>query len=175
MNPEVRNRNFWLFSPGQWSLLNDAVFVALILFILSFIIRLLYYHSHLDLTTYESIVGVPFSDARHWNESAISIAQGKGLSGPNRPFYSIFLALFYTWFGPSFFLAKLLNIIANSLTVSFVYLIARKVFNPFISLAVATIALLNIDYLKKQSYPNDRAIGIVPIRVVLLSHHFGSR
>jgi hypothetical protein len=147
MNPVVRNRTSWLFSPARKPLFNDAVFIALILFILSFIIRLLYYHSHLDLTTYESIVGVPFCDARHWNESAISIAQGKGLSGPNRPFYSIFLAFFYTWFGPSFFLAKLLNIIVNSLTVSFVYLIARKVFNPFISLAVAIIAIFNIDYL----------------------------
>jgi 4-amino-4-deoxy-L-arabinose transferase-like glycosyltransferase len=146
MNPVIRDRTSWFFRPAQKTLFYDAVFVALILFILSFIIRLLYYHSHLDLTTYESIVGVPFCDARHWNESAIFLAEGKGFSGL-RPFYPIFLAISYTWFGPSFFLAKLLNIIVNSLTVSFIYLIARKVFNRWLSLAVAVIALFNIDYL----------------------------
>ena len=144
----IKDRISWLLPPTQKSIFNSTVSIALILFVLSFMVRLLYYHSHLDLTTYESIVGVPFCDARHWNETAISIAQGKGLSGPNRPFYPIFLAIFYTWFGPSFFLAKLLNIIINSLTVSFIYLIAKKVFNRLLSLVVAIIAMFNIDYLR---------------------------
>ena len=143
----IKDRISWLLPPMQKSIFNNAVLIALILFVLSFAIRLLYYHSHLDLTTYESIVGVPFCDARHWNEGAIAISQGKGISGPNRPFYSILLAIFYTWFGPSFFLAKILNIIANSLTVSFIYLMGKKVFNKLIGLAAAIIAMLNMDYL----------------------------
>jgi hypothetical protein len=143
-----KDRIFILLQQFLKSKLNNDVFIAAVLFALSFVIRLLYYYSHLDLTTYESIVGVPFCDARHWNEAAIHIAQGKGLSGFNRPFYPIFLAIFYTWFDPSFFLAKIVNIIINSLTISFIYLIGRKVFHQFISLAAAIIAVVNIDYLK---------------------------
>jgi len=138
---------FILLQKINKSKFNNDAFIAFILFALSLMIRLFYYYFHSDLTTYESIVGVPFCDARHWNEGAISIAQGRGISGPNRPFYPIFLAIFYTWFGPSFFLAKIINIITNSLTVSFVYLTGRKVFSKLIGLAATIIAMLNIDYL----------------------------
>jgi len=144
---DFKDRIFILSQQILKSKFNNDVFIASILFILSLIIRLFYYYFHSDLTTYESIVGVPFCDARHWNEGAIAISQGKGINGPNRPFYSILLAIFHTWFGPSFFLAKILNITANSLTVSFIYLMGKKVFNKLIGLAAAIIAMLNMDYL----------------------------
>jgi len=144
---DFKDRIFILLQQILKSKFNNDVFIAVALFTLSLIIRLFYYYSHLDLTNFLSIVGVPFCDARHWNEGAISIAQGKGLSGPNRPFYPIFLAFFYTWFDPSFSLAKILNIIANSLTVSFIYLTGKKVFNKLIGLAAAVVAMLNVNYL----------------------------
>jgi 4-amino-4-deoxy-L-arabinose transferase-like glycosyltransferase len=144
---DFKDRIFILLQQILKSKFNNDVFIAVALFTLSLIIRLFFYYSHLDLTNFLSIVGVPFCDARFWNEGAIAISQGKGISGPNRPFYSILLAIFYTWFGPSFFLAKILNIIANSLTVSFIYLMGKKVFNKLIGLAAAIIAMLNMDYL----------------------------
>ena len=144
---DFKDRIFILLQQILKSKFNNDVFIAVALFTLSLIIRLFFYYSHLDLTNFFSIVGVPFCDARHWNEGAISIAQGKGLSGPNRPFYPILLAFFYTWFAPSFFLAKIINIIINSLTVSFIYLTGRKVFSKLIGLAAAVVAMLNVDYL----------------------------
>jgi len=156
----IKGRISWILSPMQKSTFNNAVFIALVLFVLSFAIRLLYYHSHSDLTTIGSIVGVPFSDARYWNEGAIAISQGKGIIGSYRPFYSIFLAIFYIWFGPSFFLAKILNIIANSLTVSFIYLTGEKVSNKLIGLAAAMVAMLNTHYLTTNLTVMTESLGL---------------
>ena len=98
-----KDRITLLFQQTLKAEFNNDFFIALIILSISLVIRLFYYYSHLDLSNFLSIVGVPFCDARHWNEVAISISQGRGFVNPNRPFYPILLAIFYTWFGPPSF------------------------------------------------------------------------
>jgi hypothetical protein len=79
-----------------------------------------------------SILGTPYSDAHGWDSFGAQLAEGAGLAGcwsALRPFYMIFLALFYTWFGPSHVLAIFLNLVASALTVALVCRIGEKVFN----------------------------------------------
>lgn len=147
---EIKNKKNITLEHILNSQLNNKLFIALALFIISFITKLLYYYYHQDLTTLTSIVGVPFSDARSWDTMSIGIAEGKGFLGwysSFRPFYAILLAFFYTWFGHSFILAKLINIILSSLSVSFIYLIGEKVFNRTIGITVALITTFNVNIL----------------------------
>jgi 4-amino-4-deoxy-L-arabinose transferase-like glycosyltransferase len=118
---------------------------------MALVVRLVYYYLYSDLTDWAfSIKGVPFSDAIGWSKMARKISEGESLPYPwtaYRPFYSIFLASFYTWLGPSFTLAKLLKIVCSALTVSFVYLIGERVFNRVIGLISALVLAFSMPYL----------------------------
>lgn len=125
---------------------SGTLLVACVLFLLALLIRLLFYFFNQDLTFYQvSVSGVPFSDAKGWNDLAVSIADGRGMVGVwsgQRPLYPFLLACLYTWFGPSFEIGKILNVIASALFVPFVYLIIEKIFNRLIGLFVALFLIL---------------------------------
>jgi hypothetical protein len=94
-----------------------------------------------------NVLGVPFSDSVGWDSLGKSIAAGQGLiTGweANRPFYGIFLALFYTWTNGSFVLAVLLNLVLTALTSTFVFRIGEAIFNKYVGLAAALAFCLNM-------------------------------
>ncbi|PKN28171.1 MAG: hypothetical protein CVU64_14580, partial [Deltaproteobacteria bacterium HGW-Deltaproteobacteria-21] len=125
---------------------SGTLLVACVLFLLALLIRLLFYFFNQDLTFYQvSVSGVPFSDAKGWNDLAVSIADGRGMIGAfggQRPLYPFLLASVYTWFGSSFEVGKLLNVFASSLFVPFVFLIVEKIFNRLVGLFVALFLIL---------------------------------
>lgn len=127
--------------------LNNPTATAVLLFFIALAYMLFYYYLNTDLSFGSvSVLGIPFSDAQDWNSGAINIAQGNGLTGVaagRRPFYPVLLAFFYTWFGYLLFIAKMINIFANALTVSLIYLIGEKVFNRFFGLFAASLIILN--------------------------------
>ena len=137
-NPKVR---------ATYYNINNPAVIAVLLFFATLAYRLFFYYFNQDLSFgIVSVTGTPFSDAQDWNDGAITIAQGNGLTGVaagRRPFYPVLLACFYTWFGPSFMLAKMINILAGSLTVSFIYLIGEKVFNRFMGIFAASLIILS--------------------------------
>ena len=87
-----------------------------------------------------SIRGAPFSDARDWHWMARSAATGHGVDSTYpgmRAFYPMFLANFYTWFGPSVPLAKGLQALIGAASASLLFLILRRATPLWPALAVA--------------------------------------
>ena len=105
---------------------------ALFLFFFSLAFQFLYWHFHRDLNySALSVQGIPFSDARGWHDLASSLSEGRGFEGSfsgRRPLYPLLLACFYTWLGPSFNLAKALNILASALAVVLIYGTGKRIF-----------------------------------------------
>ncbi len=131
--------------------LNNRLIIGCGIFFVALAVRIAFYHLNKNETIgCFSIGGVPFSDSQAWNDLAIDIAAGKGITGSwsaRRPFYPIFLALFYTWFGYSLPLAKLINVIAGALAVVFVYLIGEKVFDRMVAVFVSLILILSSGFM----------------------------
>lgn len=129
--------------------LNNHVVLAAILFMAALLARLIYFYFHKDLTfAYISIGGIPFSDAQGWDKLAINIAQGKGMTGEwsaRRPLFPMILACFYTWFGHSFSVGKIVNIVASALAIPFVYLIGEIVSNRIVAIATVVALIINFD------------------------------
>lgn len=76
-----------------------------------------------------AILGVPYSDAGGWNAMAKSTALGHGVDAAfpgMRALYPMFLANFYTWFGPSLDLAKALQAMFGALTCAVIFLVLRR-------------------------------------------------
>ena len=62
--------------------LNNRLVIAFGIFFMALAIRMLFYYYNQDTTIGRvSISGIPFSDASNWNDLAIDIAQGKGMTG----------------------------------------------------------------------------------------------
>jgi hypothetical protein len=79
-----------------------------------------------------NILGVPFSDAMGWDTLGKSIAAGHGMMvgwEAIRPFYGIFLALFYTWTDGSFALAVPLNLVLTALTATLLFRCSEAMFD----------------------------------------------
>jgi 4-amino-4-deoxy-L-arabinose transferase-like glycosyltransferase len=125
---------------------SGTLLLASALFLLALLTRLLFYFLNPDLNFFQvSVFGVPFSDAKGWNDLAVSIAEGRGMIGEfggQRPLYPFLLACIYALLGTSFETGKLLNVLASSLFVPFVYLIVEKIFNRLIGLFVALFLIL---------------------------------
>jgi len=118
---------------------------ATILFLLAFAVRLVVLWGaggHLDSGGLV-VNGMPYSDSIAWNELAISLKEGNGITGPffsHRPFYSVFLAICYSIFGESVTLAKLVNCLSGALSTSMVYLLVALGFrNRVAGLGVAAL------------------------------------
>lgn len=76
-----------------------------------------------------SIRGSPFSDARAWYSMARAMADGGGADTGfpgKRPFYGIFLALFYQWSGGGVMLAKGLHALIGAASAAVAFLIFRR-------------------------------------------------
>ncbi|MCP4683295.1 MAG: glycosyltransferase family 39 protein [Desulfobacterales bacterium] len=135
-----------------FSKVNNRTVIFFGLFFLALIVRLVYWYLHTDLSFgMVSVVGTPFSDAQGYNKLAMDIAEGKGLTGAwsaRRPLYPILLACFYTWFGPSFTIAKLVNITSGALAIPFVYLIGERVFTSrLMGMAVALVLAFSLKHM----------------------------
>lgn len=132
-----------------WEIFNDRASVALGLFFLALGARLafLFLNPHLNYG-FVSVLGLPFSDAMEWNDLANHLIRGDGIVGPwaaQRPLYPVFLASFYTWFGESFVLAKILNALVVALSVALVFRIGDWVFGRTIGFLAAALPMIDWD------------------------------
>jgi hypothetical protein len=129
----------------------SAVLPALFLLCLSMAIQFAYWYLHRNLNYAGlSVQGIPFSDARAWHDLASSISGGRGFEGSfsgRRPLYPLFLACFYTWLGPSFDLAKILNILLASFGSLLIYLAAARTFNRITAFTVSLAVMASPAYL----------------------------
>jgi len=144
--------------------LNHRIVISAIIFITAFIFRLSYYLFNKDLTTLKTIVGVPFSDSILWDMMSIHISRGEGIVGwfsSWRPFYSIIISFFYTWFGPSYSLAYVINIFSSALTVSLIYILTEKIYNRYVGISVSLISFLSITHLQDMLSTTTETIGLL--------------
>ena len=83
------------------------------------------------------------SDFKWYLDSALSIASGNGYSVENHPtaYYPVgypgFLSLIFYLFGPSIFVAKLVNIVLSLGTAVLAYLISKEIFGSEVSARIA--------------------------------------
>ena len=114
---------------------------AFILFAFALAIRLGFLWLNPEYTDEMMAVrGVPYSDARCWNEMAKTTATGLGVDSTfpgMRALYPMFLANFYTWFGPSLPLAKGLQALIGAATTAVIFLALRRAMPVWPALAAA--------------------------------------
>ena len=86
------------------------------------------------------VQGAPFSDACQWHRMAAAVAGGHGVDTAfpgKRPFYAIFLALFYTWTGSSLEVARQVHVVASAFSAVLIFLIFRRLSGLWVALAAA--------------------------------------
>ena len=119
-------------SAGKW---------AVLLFIFALGMRAGFILANPDYTDGQmSIRGVPYSDAGGWHAMAKSTARGRGVDSAfpgMRALYPMFLANFYTWFGPSPDLAKALQALIGAATTAVIFLALRRAMPLWPSVAAA--------------------------------------
>ncbi len=116
------------------------------LFLLSFLVRAHFLNAHPRFSSFFSIFGVPFSDAAGWDALALEVSEGRGFSGwcsIYRPFYSLCLALIYTWTGHSVCAAQVFNTVLGVLTVPLIYLLGRQCLGASAGLVAALFYLFD--------------------------------
>lgn len=106
-------------------------------------------------TLWTQPIPLPFTDPEYYNATALSLANGDGYSvafeAPGfrpggaatalwPPGYSLILAGAYAVFGESLTVARLVNVVAGSLTVIPIYFIGRRLFGTAVALVGAGIA-----------------------------------
>jgi 4-amino-4-deoxy-L-arabinose transferase-like glycosyltransferase len=120
---------------------------ATFFFITALIIRLLVIILIPDLTLGSAVIaGAPYSDAQTWFSQALSLYNGHGMGGQRsalRPFFPILVAAVFSWTGPSYLVAVLINIILSSAAVTLVYLICERVFNRLVAIPTALAIACN--------------------------------
>ncbi|WP_026884354.1 ArnT family glycosyltransferase [Clostridium akagii] len=105
---------------------NMSFYIITIITLLALILRLFWI---LNVPT------VPVSDFLQYHRGALSLIDGMGyrvyghISAYEPVGYSLFLALIYSIFGTSFWVAKIGNLILSCTCLIFIYLIANKSFN----------------------------------------------
>ena len=114
---------------------------ALALFVLALAVRAGFILANPDYTDGQmSIRGMPYSDAGGWHAMAKSTARGRGVDSAfpgMRALYPMFLANFYTWFGPSPALAKALQALIGAATTAVIFLALRRALPLWPSVAAA--------------------------------------
>ncbi len=116
------------------------------LFLLALLVRVHYLNAHPRFSTFFSIFGVPFSDAAGWDAMALEVSGGRGFSGwcsIYRPFYSLCLALIYTWTGHSVLAAQIFNTALGVLTAPLIYLLGRQCLGASAGLAAALFYVID--------------------------------
>ena len=120
-----------------------------ILFFLALLIRLGFLVYHFKLSgNFQSTRYIPTSDRRDYDSIATSLLKGYGYKTPGMlaayrpPFYPLFLTFLYSFLGHSYdsYLAVfLVQAFLSSLSVVFIFLIGKKIFNPLVGLAASLI------------------------------------
>jgi hypothetical protein len=150
---------------------------ALFTFLAAFCIRLHFALTHPHFDNIFAVRGVPFSDGQQWTTAAIWLTQGDGLRGVLRPGLSVALALFYTWFGYSFHAITALNIVVESLTALFIFLIARTAFNGPIAIAAACFFVFDPSQIIQTPQASTEPLGLLfftaSVYYLLLVHKRG--
>lgn len=98
------------------------------------------------------IMGVPFSDAKGWDDLGQSVMAGQGLAGgwsARRPFLAFVIAAIYSWTGPMPTAVIVMHILLGSATAALVCRIGQRAFHPIVGF-VAGLALaldpISIEY-----------------------------
>jgi len=108
--------------------------------------------------------GMPFSDAKGWNEMAIGLAEGKGITGRfdgHRPLYAIYLGGIYTVLGNHLVLGKLLNVVAGTLACGFLYLLGAATGSRVIGWALGMLGCFGAGYLSGVHPTATEALGFL--------------
>ena len=137
MQPEVRSLAFLR------AFFRSDVAVALLFFILALAVRWYFAATHPYFNGLLSVRGVPFVDGQVWTTVAIRLIHGEGLGTAYRPFYPIFLALFFIWTDWSFTIITCLNVLIGAISAAFLFLTARLSFNRWIGSAAAMFFALD--------------------------------
>jgi len=114
-------------------------FVIVGLFLLAFVIRLIY----LNQITSSPDFDMPQRDPLWHYNWAKEIARGDFLGKEvffRAPLYPYFLGIIYTFFGVSFYLPRLIQIIIGSLSCVFIFLLAKRLFNRTVGIIASVIA-----------------------------------
>lgn len=149
--------------------------LPLFLFFLALGVRLGYWQDiSLDPSNgyalYHAVRGVPYSDAQSYDLSAAELAAGGEVPEywrARRPIYSYLLAALYTWTGPSFNVALLLNLVLGSLTVVLIFLIFTRVFSVAVGLPVGLWAVFD-----PEQVSGSMVIMTEPLGFFFLCWHF---
>jgi len=100
--------------------------------------------------------GFPHSDAREWDVLAMNILQGRGfgdyLFGFKYqsficPFYPLFLAFIYSFFGHNYMAVKLVQLLLSSLNAVVIYAIGRRLFSKPIGVIAGLITACYLPYM----------------------------
>ncbi|MFO0948316.1 MAG: glycosyltransferase family 39 protein [Planctomycetota bacterium] len=145
------------------------------LFCLALGVRLGYWHDiSLDPSNgyplYHAVRGVPYSDAQSYDLSAAEVAAGGEVPEywrARRPIYSYLLAALYTWTGPSFNVAILLNIVLGAVTVVLIFQIFARIFSVAVGLPVGIWAAFDPEQIS-----GSMVIMTEPLGFFFLCWHF---
>lgn len=111
-----------------------------LVFVLALVVRL-------GFLIFFSPVSLEGSDASYYNEVALNIVSGKGITYRQETFsitpaYPLFLAGIYKVFGQSYDVVRIVQAILSALTCVLIYLIARNLFNRKVALIAGLIIVI---------------------------------
>ena len=121
----------------------------LIIFLVALTVRLM-----LAVTCKE----MPSSDARGYDERAMSIVNGQGFSEGGKPtslvepFYSFFLAAIYYIFGHNYMMVRIIQAILGTFVCVIIFLISKEIFDAKVGLISMAIASLNPGFIKSTKH-----------------------
>lgn len=118
----------------------DRTWIAA-LFVFAFLLKLTYVLQSSGSVSFK----VPILDARYYDDTAQSIVAGRGIRGGAffmGPLYSYFLAFLYGIFGRNVTLARAVQALGGSITVTLAFLIGKRVFRPSVALLGAVMLAL---------------------------------
>ncbi len=123
---------------------NPSFAAASVVFVAALVVQLVNFGLHFRdpemARTGYSILGVPFTDARGWYAQGASLACGQGMTASwpaIRPGYGLFLALFFTWTGPSYLLAVALNLLLMALAAALLCQVGEKLVSRWVGVVAA--------------------------------------
>lgn len=93
--------------------------------------------------------GVPYSDAMGWTDLAHSLRDGTGYQGAfagQRPFYSVFMATVYRFFGESLETGRAVNVVCGAFSVMFLFLLVARATHGWAMAMVAAAGLLFVQH-----------------------------
>lgn len=108
------------------------------------------------------VQGAPYGDARSWHTLGSSVAAGHGMAfwQGRRPFYALFLAMFYVWTGPWYGLALALNLLAAAHTAVLVFRSFARLFGVPVGLTTAAWLAVNPEALTCTCLTLSETVGL---------------